>query len=383
MAIDVTAYLKDLLYQYNAVIIPNFGGFVTTPTSASIDYARGMVSPPNKEISFNENLIINDGYLINYIRNRHGITPQEARLVVENFVQSMRDILNNNEAIILPEIGKLYCDYQKRLTFTQDKTNFNAYAFGLPTIQSQPIVKKRETSVPNAAQPIKENVVLPKPAPSTSTAASSDDNVATPPPTPARKTPIRSTQTSFFARMDGFMQGNVPAILVGGLFLVALSFLLMRSGKTSTEAETVQVENVHINESPSKVEEKENATETPNTNPNTENEKTLNKNENSNSGNDLNETPAPNKEVNNEDISTKTKTTGTRKCIVIVGSFQEKNNIHSISRKIERGGYTVFKKNANGTTKVGAMFNYAQPREKAKKIQRIKQTFGADAWEMH
>jgi cell division septation protein DedD len=181
--------------------------------------------------------------------------------------------------------------------------------------------------------------------------------------------------------MDGFMQGNVPAILVGGLFLVALSFLLMRPSKMAADAETVQVENVHINESPSKTEENATDNTTPNTN--SENEKAVTPNENSNTERDLNSTPAPNKEVNNEDITAKTKTIGTRKCIVIVGSFQDKTNIRSISRKIERNGYNVFKKNADGTTKVGAMFNYAQPRDKAKKIQRIKQTFGADAWEMH
>jgi CCDC81-like prokaryotic HU domain 1/CCDC81-like prokaryotic HU domain 2 len=378
MAIDVTAYLKDLLYQYNAVIIPNFGGFVTTPTSASIDYARGIVSPPNKEISFNENLIINDGYLINYIRNRHGITAQEARLVVENFVQSMRDILNNNEAIILPEIGKLYCDYQKRLSFTQDKTNFNAYTFGLPNIQSQPILRNRETVV--APKPATPTVAVNTVAPTAVSDTTAKSEVATPPKRIA--TPAR---TSFlFSRMDGFLQDNVPAILVGGLFLIALSFLLMRDKKTTDVATSVKVENVHVNESPLKDETELNSTEKENT------ETNANPKENTNASSKIDDT-TPNtnanhvgtteKSVSNEAVHSKIE--GNRKCIMIVGSFQEKANLRTIARKIERAGYTVFQKKANGTTKIGAIFNYAQPRDKAKKIQRIQQTFGADAWEMH
>ena len=30
-------YIKDLLYRYDCVIIPNFGGFVTNQISAQID----------------------------------------------------------------------------------------------------------------------------------------------------------------------------------------------------------------------------------------------------------------------------------------------------------------------------------------------------------
>jgi hypothetical protein len=108
MGIDVSLYLSHLLFRNNVAILPGFGAFVATTTPALIDHARGMLTPPSKVLTFNANLKINDGFLINLIRHKHGITAHESRAVIENFVKSIEDILRNRDTVRLDSIGKLF-----------------------------------------------------------------------------------------------------------------------------------------------------------------------------------------------------------------------------------------------------------------------------------
>ena len=64
---SIEKYISDLLYDNDCVIIMNFGGFVCNQTSAKLDEATGILSPPNKTILFNSQLKENDGLLINHI----------------------------------------------------------------------------------------------------------------------------------------------------------------------------------------------------------------------------------------------------------------------------------------------------------------------------
>ena len=63
----IANYLKDLLYRYDCVIVPNFGGFITNNTSAQIHRSTHTFYPPSKQVGFNVNLSYNDGLLANYI----------------------------------------------------------------------------------------------------------------------------------------------------------------------------------------------------------------------------------------------------------------------------------------------------------------------------
>jgi len=63
----IANYIKDLLYRYDCVIVPHFGGFVTNKTSAQIGEDSLTFYPPTKQVGFNVNLNHNDGLLANYI----------------------------------------------------------------------------------------------------------------------------------------------------------------------------------------------------------------------------------------------------------------------------------------------------------------------------
>ena len=60
---DITAFIRELLFGHDCVIVPGFGGFIGNYTPASIDKSSGTFYPPVKQISFNRNLNHNDGLL--------------------------------------------------------------------------------------------------------------------------------------------------------------------------------------------------------------------------------------------------------------------------------------------------------------------------------
>ena len=60
-------HIYPLLKEYNCVVIPNFGSFVSRNISAKFSKNHSQLLPPNKEIVFNKNLKENDGVLIKNI----------------------------------------------------------------------------------------------------------------------------------------------------------------------------------------------------------------------------------------------------------------------------------------------------------------------------
>ncbi|MCK5537667.1 MAG: hypothetical protein KAI79_12630, partial [Bacteroidales bacterium] len=62
----LSKYIRDLLYRYECVIIPEFGGLLTKTISTKIDEETNTFYPPTKQLGFNSQLIENDGLLANH-----------------------------------------------------------------------------------------------------------------------------------------------------------------------------------------------------------------------------------------------------------------------------------------------------------------------------
>ena len=144
MQIDIPAHIEKLLFLHDALEIPGFGGFTATRTPASTDFVGGVVSPPAKTLAFSENLSIDDGLLIADIADAHGLTIEDASRTVEEFVEKMRELLDQREIVTLPGVGRLYKNYVQKIQFLPDATNFNAASYGLPPLQFSPIARSRE-----------------------------------------------------------------------------------------------------------------------------------------------------------------------------------------------------------------------------------------------
>ena len=57
---SVPSYISDLLFLHDCVILPEFGGFVGNITAAQLNKSTGELTPPSKQILFNNNLTNNE-----------------------------------------------------------------------------------------------------------------------------------------------------------------------------------------------------------------------------------------------------------------------------------------------------------------------------------
>ncbi len=137
-------YISDLLYRYDCVIVPNFGGFIANKVSAKIDGDTHTFHPPKKQISFNTHLKHNDGLLANYIASTEGISFEEANQQISEDISVWQQQLEESE-IDISTIGYLSYNDEKQLVFEPNtEINFLTESFGLSIVES-PAVEREDT----------------------------------------------------------------------------------------------------------------------------------------------------------------------------------------------------------------------------------------------
>jgi nucleoid DNA-binding protein len=146
--LDITAYIRELLFGHDCVIIPGFGGFIGNYTPARIDKSDNTFHPPVKKISFNRNLNHNDGLLIGRISESAKLNYADARNIVEEFASDLSARLSKGEKIVFDHIGSFQNNHEGNTQFEPDReANYNLNSYGLTTFQFVPLdgydVRKR------------------------------------------------------------------------------------------------------------------------------------------------------------------------------------------------------------------------------------------------
>lgn len=146
--VDITAFIRELLFGHDCVIVPGFGGFIGNYTPAQVDRNSGSFFPPVKQISFNRNLNHNDGLLAGRISSSLNINYGDARTIVENYVTDLRNRLANGEKVVFDNIGSFINNQEGNVQFEPDRTsNYHLDSYGLESFQCFPLegydVRKR------------------------------------------------------------------------------------------------------------------------------------------------------------------------------------------------------------------------------------------------
>ena len=140
---QLSKYISDLLYRYECVIVPGFGGFVSNTISSTVNHFTHTFTPPTKKLSFNSQLKNNDGLLANYVASSENISFEQAINKIELKVATWERSLQN-ENIQLNAIGILSLNKENKVIFEPiENTNYLATSFGLASFQS-PTVKRLE-----------------------------------------------------------------------------------------------------------------------------------------------------------------------------------------------------------------------------------------------
>ena len=148
MIVDITAFIRELLFGHDCVIVPGFGGFIGNYTPAQVDRNSGTFYPPVKQISFNRNLNHNDGLLIGKISGTLNVNYGDARTLVEKFTADLRKRLENGEKVVFDNIGSFINNHEGNVQFEPDKNvNYHLDSYGLESFQCFPLegydVRKR------------------------------------------------------------------------------------------------------------------------------------------------------------------------------------------------------------------------------------------------
>ena len=368
MAYDVSSSIGELLYENNSVIIPNFGGFMLSYRSANLDHVQATISPPSKSPSFNANLKVNDGILVNYIKNQNHMTLEQAKKAVANHVENFNSLFEEKEMVDIPKVGRLYKDYSGEIKFLPHNTNFNTNAFGLPQIQFHPIQRNVvQQEVPSAA------VVTPAVATSENlTPAEPIGNLAE---AVTDTTPNNLPQEETIANMAvndkdrfGWARKVMPFLIAASLALVAVSFYFLQKDPHPADMESAQI--VPINDS-----------DRLNTKPTLTSDEIPVEEEESQyigptSGSD-----------DSEEYSTISNTntaysSGDNECVIIVGQFSVRANARKFSKRVEEDGYETYtgKNSKKGWSMVGVKFNYDSASEKKDMLRQLQREYDDAAW---
>lgn len=142
--VKIDIYISDLLYRYDCVIVPDFGGFVANYASAKMQPIQHKFQPPSKKISFNKNLRQNDGLLSNHIAERRSIPYEEANALIRSFVSQSMEGLKNGDKAVIEKVGTFYLDAERNIQFKADEQNdFFLDSFGLSSFRAIPIEREK------------------------------------------------------------------------------------------------------------------------------------------------------------------------------------------------------------------------------------------------
>jgi nucleoid DNA-binding protein len=137
---DITAFIRELLFSHDCVIVPGFGGFIGNYTPARIDKSTSTFHPPVKQISFNRNLNHNDGLLVGKISESAKMNYGDTRNLVEEYVASVRKKLEKGEKVVFDNIGSFINNQEGNIQFEPDtNVNYHLDSFGLESFNFQPL----------------------------------------------------------------------------------------------------------------------------------------------------------------------------------------------------------------------------------------------------
>ena len=152
---SVNDYLKKLLYQYDCVVVPELGAFLTHYQSASFTESSGSYLPPRKRVAFNEALRFDDGILANYIMLHEPLTREGAQQHISLFVSGLRNQVKTTGRFELDGIGTFTHNDESRLQFDPSlRHNFYGEAYGMTAVSAQLVDRQPQLQPALEAVPV-------------------------------------------------------------------------------------------------------------------------------------------------------------------------------------------------------------------------------------
>jgi len=146
---NLEQYIKDLLYRYDCVIVPDFGAFISNNKSATVN--GNKFNPPFKQITFNSLIQNNDGLLANHIAQTDKMPYETAINYIKFEVEEWIDKLLDSE-LSIEGIGDFYL-VDEVINFEPNTSiNYLTSSFGLSSFISNSVTRESEKLVNKVAE---------------------------------------------------------------------------------------------------------------------------------------------------------------------------------------------------------------------------------------
>ena len=141
----ISSYIFELLQSHDCVIVPNFGALIARNISAKISSDGSKIFPPNKELSFNKNLVKNDGLLINAISSNENISYEEAEQKITNWVRRTNKKLEKQRYFEIKNIGSISLENTKYVFVPNQNSIFLKSSYGFNSIDSSQVTRRQKS----------------------------------------------------------------------------------------------------------------------------------------------------------------------------------------------------------------------------------------------
>lgn len=332
MKIDVSGSIFELLHEKDEVNIPGLGSFSAHYKPAVVDQVQGQLHPPAKELLFNGNLVVDDGFLVQYIQEHYQIPPVDAQKAIREYVRGVKAALERKEIVTFQGLGRLYIDYENNYKFLPDTTNFNTASFGLSSVDAYPVAHHEKPDYTARAIPVEE----------------------------------KSSWSNALASVNlgEWVQKNLIWLTTAGfLILLGIVYLGFFRNNDPTPPASVEVPDERVNISPSiadlnEEEEEASLQQTPN-------EETIIE-------------PEP-ETADDLDTEGPTVRPDEKFCIIIIGAFGNADNVRKLIESIYKEGYEPYTEKKGSLTTVGVQMRYETDADIDKALNDVRKKFKAGA----
>lgn len=144
----IQEYIKELLFEQDCVVIPDFGGFVANYQQSKLD--KDVALPGRKWFAFNELLRTDDGLLLTYIIHKEQLSILEASNKIKKFVAYIRKQMVEDDYFYLKGVGSFCYNEENKIQFVPVyNANFLVHNFGLSAIKVHKIERSRVVERPD------------------------------------------------------------------------------------------------------------------------------------------------------------------------------------------------------------------------------------------
>lgn len=143
VAMEIEKHIAELLYRYDCITLPTFGAFLTQRIDAVVNKETNTFYPPSKVVSFNEQLVSNDGLLISYIAEVENTSFEVMAKRVKEEATKWKNQLRSGQPLSLANIGTLWLNGEGRIQFQPSThVNYLSASFGMSSVMATPVVRE-------------------------------------------------------------------------------------------------------------------------------------------------------------------------------------------------------------------------------------------------